>query len=246
MINHDSATPKYIQLADELERQIHEGIFKADERLYSENELCRKYDVSRITVRQTLRLLETKGLIYTVHGKGTFVKMPVLSQDLPQIVSFSEMLSLKGLAGSTQLQSYLTPVQNEKAGQILQPAPEDKLCNLNLVARVQEAPVAFYQSFFREDLGEKMYKFAREMSDKGNPFTTYDAYEKLNIRLDRVEQSITAANLDKKLSELFGLPQGKALVVLESVFYDDQNRAVEYKVGYYRSDIYSFRLTRTL
>lgn len=40
MINHDSATPKYIQLAEELEQQIHQGIFKADERLYSENELC--------------------------------------------------------------------------------------------------------------------------------------------------------------------------------------------------------------
>ena len=38
----------------------------------SEHQLCRKFNVSRVTVRLALSELENRGLIYRKHGKGTF------------------------------------------------------------------------------------------------------------------------------------------------------------------------------
>jgi DNA-binding transcriptional regulator YhcF (GntR family) len=38
----------------------------------SEHQLCRKFNVSRVTVRLALGDLENRGLIYRKHGKGTF------------------------------------------------------------------------------------------------------------------------------------------------------------------------------
>lgn len=246
MINHNSATPKYVQLAEKLEEQINNGEIKADERLYSENELCREHNVSRITVRQAFRLLESKDLIYTVHGKGTFVKMPTLSQSLPKIVSFSKMLSLKGLDGSTQIKSYHANVENEKAKKALKLSGNEGLFNLNLVACAENSPVALYQSFFNMQLGEEMCAHAQKMVKSGLPFTTLDLYSKTGVKISHVEQTMTAENLDAKLGELFGMPHGAALIVLESVFYDDKGNPTEYKIGRYRSDIYSFKMTRTL
>lgn len=38
----------------------------------SEHTLCRRFNISRVTVRLALSDLETKGLVYRKHGKGTF------------------------------------------------------------------------------------------------------------------------------------------------------------------------------
>src|SRR5271165_6453258 len=38
----------------------------------SEYQLCRRFCISRVTVRLALSDLENRGLIYRVHGKGTF------------------------------------------------------------------------------------------------------------------------------------------------------------------------------
>src|SRR5271170_7258349 len=38
----------------------------------SEHQLCRRFNVSRVTVRLALGDLENRGLIYRKHGKGTF------------------------------------------------------------------------------------------------------------------------------------------------------------------------------
>jgi DNA-binding transcriptional regulator YhcF (GntR family) len=38
----------------------------------SENKLCRRFNVSRVTVRHALSDLEHRGLIFRKHGKGTF------------------------------------------------------------------------------------------------------------------------------------------------------------------------------
>lgn len=40
----------------------------------SEHALCRRFNISRVTVRLALSDLETKGLIYRKHGKGTFAR----------------------------------------------------------------------------------------------------------------------------------------------------------------------------
>ena len=61
-----------------------------------------------------------------------------------------------------------------------------------------------------------------------------------------VEQTIGAVNADSRLAEVLELPKDKALIVLESVYYAADGSALEYKLGYYRSDIYSFHLQRQL
>jgi GntR family transcriptional regulator len=73
-IDRNSPRAYYLQLFDALSEQIDDGTIAAGERLASENDLCTEYGLSRATVRQTLRLLESHRLVTRVPGRGVFAK----------------------------------------------------------------------------------------------------------------------------------------------------------------------------
>lgn len=76
-IRRSSNVPAYSQLADILEQQI--AALTDEERsraLPSEGEMSRQYGLSRITVRQALKSLEAKGLVYSAQGRGSFPTVP--------------------------------------------------------------------------------------------------------------------------------------------------------------------------
>ena len=61
------------QVYVQLKSMLMEGVWKAGEKMPSENELCEKLGVSRVTVRAAIQQLEILGLIETRHGGGNFV-----------------------------------------------------------------------------------------------------------------------------------------------------------------------------
>lgn len=63
----------YIQLTRIFLEEITSGRWTLDQRIPSEEDLCKKYDVSKITVRQAINNLVADGYLMKIQGKGTFV-----------------------------------------------------------------------------------------------------------------------------------------------------------------------------
>ena len=242
MINHNSSVPMYLQISRQLSEAIQQGGYNPGDKLPSESTLCQQYDVSRITVRQALNLLIQQDMAFSVHGKGTFVKPPAINHELNKIISFSRVLQQKGLKGHTRIQSFSPEFQDEAA----QTRLGKNVSNLNLIGYATHTPVVYYRSFFPPDIGQRMWQAAKDAERSGNAFSTYDLYAGIGVDMFRVEQTIGAVNADSRLAEVLELPRDKALIVLESVYYAADGSALEYKLGYYRSDIYSCHLHRQL
>ena len=81
VINRYADRPIYRQLSDLLEARLVEEAQPGD-RLPSEAELSQQFDVNRLTVRRALNELNQRGLIETVHGKGSFVASPIVRYDV--------------------------------------------------------------------------------------------------------------------------------------------------------------------
>lgn len=64
---------KYKWVAERLEELIERSIRTGTQKLPTEQELCRRYQVSRQTVRMALGLLEEKGLILSKQGSGSYI-----------------------------------------------------------------------------------------------------------------------------------------------------------------------------
>ncbi len=60
-------------IADYIEKLILDGDLLPSQKIPSERQLCNKLKVSRAAVREALRVLQGRGLIATLHGKGSFV-----------------------------------------------------------------------------------------------------------------------------------------------------------------------------
>jgi GntR family transcriptional regulator len=75
-IDRQSSVPYYEQLASVLEQRITGGQIASGARLPSENELCGEFGLSRATVRQALRHLESHGFAHRVPGRGVFASEP--------------------------------------------------------------------------------------------------------------------------------------------------------------------------
>lgn len=65
---------KHVKVYDRLYSMIKDGTFPAGTQLPSEPDLALQMDVSRMTLRKALSLLQEDNLIQNIHGKGNFVK----------------------------------------------------------------------------------------------------------------------------------------------------------------------------
>jgi GntR family transcriptional repressor for pyruvate dehydrogenase complex len=61
-------------VADKIYKDIRDSKLKPGDRLPPHEELCERWGVSRVTLREALKKLDTKGLIEIHQGRGTFVR----------------------------------------------------------------------------------------------------------------------------------------------------------------------------
>lgn len=91
---------KQFRLADLLRSEISE--LAVHDPIPGERALAERFGTSRVTIRQALALLQDDGLIYTVHGAGSFVAPPRVIKQM-KLLSFTQEMKIKGLKASTQV-----------------------------------------------------------------------------------------------------------------------------------------------
>ena len=62
-----------MNIVDWIQERIERGEFEPGSKLYSENELSEKFNLSRQTVRHAIDVLEQRKLVTRIQGSGTFV-----------------------------------------------------------------------------------------------------------------------------------------------------------------------------
>ncbi len=72
-ISKETGEPLYVQIQNIILDEIRSGTLSPGSPIYSEHELAARLDVSRLTVRRAYGEMVNKGLLYSIHGKGTYV-----------------------------------------------------------------------------------------------------------------------------------------------------------------------------
>lgn len=107
-------------IVEQVRALIREGQLRPGDRLPSERDLCQQFGVSRVTVRDALRLLEGGGLIDTRVGArgGAFVRMPTgseIGQGIADMVTMSALDAEEITEARMLLELAIVPLVCERA-----------------------------------------------------------------------------------------------------------------------------------
>lgn len=107
-LDRKNVTSLYQQIATRLREEAMNGAYGTSGKLPSEAQLCERFGVSRITVRQALDRLEEEGTVERKQGKGTYVAGKRVRHGLDALRSFHDSLVLQGLEPEMRLLSIET------------------------------------------------------------------------------------------------------------------------------------------
>lgn len=238
MLDNSSEKPLYLQMVDTLEQKIRESMSPND-KLPSERELTSIYDVSRITVRLAIQELESRGLVYKKHGKGTYVsEISDSAVDLASAYSFTEQMKKLGKTPQTKILSFRVVEAPESIAQEMQIAPGTKIFELERLRLANHVPMMIERTYLPYDLFEGL---TEEMLSKRPLYEIFqDGFAQL-VRLAD-EEFYASIALDNE-AKLLDIKSGQPVLHLLRKTYNMKNIVIEYTFSIARADQFRYKIT---
>jgi len=140
----------YLEIIDLLMEDIRSEKYPPGSKLPSEEHLAHVLSVSRVTLREALRILEEDGMIVRRHGRGTFVldrrTLPI--QSLSTIISISAMFKKAGLEDRFEKVVYRKFSANRRIAEKLQISPGDGVWEAERLRTLEKLPAVYSLDFF--------------------------------------------------------------------------------------------------
>lgn len=73
ILNMDGSKPIYLQISEWLEREILNGNFESDQKIYSQYQLAEIFNINPATAAKGLNILADENILYKKRGLGMFV-----------------------------------------------------------------------------------------------------------------------------------------------------------------------------
>ncbi len=234
-------TPRHVQITNWLRSQIETGEFKPDEKLPSENELAKKFDVSRVTIRRALQSLESESIIYRCQGLGSFVSDERAPHNLVRLTDFNEDMAKAGLKASSEVRDFITVEAPYWLSGILDIEEGTKVIQIDRLRLGNDEPVAFDSTWLPILYGQLLDK------EKLEKTTIYRQLEdNYDIPIVRGCYRMSANIADDQLASDLKVPKNSPLLTIDRTSFTIGGKAVYYQKRFYRSDkvIYEMTLER--
>jgi len=141
VLDRQSVVPLYYQIQQRLREQIRSGELKPGQLVSSEQEISARLGVSRMTARQALKSLCSRGLAYSQRGRGTFVSRMKLEKNFRQLLSFSEEMKERGSRPRSKVLAFRRIRPDEEVAEALHLSPGEEVIFLRRVRIADSAPL---------------------------------------------------------------------------------------------------------
>jgi GntR family transcriptional regulator len=206
--------------------------------LPSEADLCERFSVSRMTVRQALQELTNDGLVERRRGQGTFVAHRPVHRRPGVFLSFTEEMSRRGLRATSRLLSAGMDQPRRAETLDLGLAPDSQVVRVARVRLADGVPVALEDAALLPELRAVLDE------DLGDG-SLHSALERRGVVATRATGTITARLARASEAELLDLAPQSALLVELRILFDQDGRVFERTETRYAADRYVIDVVHT-
>lgn len=223
---------KYRMLARHLREGIQSGRLPYQQKLPTEEQLAAQFQVSRITVRQALTLLEQQSYIHKMQGKGSYVIWQQTQMQLNSLQGFSEEMRSKGLVPTTKLLDVGLTDADEAVAAQLQITPGQPVYRVVRLRVASSVPMCIEALHVSQQMCPDLDKQTLNRS-------IYDIFTKTyGYTLRYADQEMEAGQVCKEDAVHLEIAQGAPVLLTRRTTYLDDGRPLEYVHSTYRGDRY--------
>ncbi|MGO1765787.1 hypothetical protein CAP48_18405 [Advenella sp. S44] len=234
----DNPTPRYYKIYRLLKQAIENGQYDHQEAMPGENILAETYQVSRLTIRRSLDLLQSEGLVERRQGSGTFpiarnVATHPLSADINKLV---DHLNKMGTGTQVRLLSFEYETAGQMAAHQLELPAKSKVQKAIRVRYHDDKPFSYLITYVPEDIGRRYTK------DDMTQQPLQALLKGLGIKLGSAEQSFTATAADVHHADALDVGISSPLLCIKRLTRDTLGRPVEYLIAVYNPERFEYRM----
>jgi DNA-binding GntR family transcriptional regulator len=237
IIDRQSFEPAYVQLINILKDQIAKGVYFPGDRLPSESELVKRYQVSPMTVRRSINILLDQGIVSTIQGSGTYVKTPDLGEMTFSMEEFHTIFKDKERTKVKILEVFIIKADETAASKLAISVGERTILIRRVLVRDGD-PILYHKEQLIYDPVRPIVEAELEVTSLHGLFVGTG-----ETKFKRGDIVIEAAVLTKEEADVLNTMQMQPAFRLEHIFYDFEDKPVSWGRFLCRGDRLSFKTT---
>ncbi len=232
--------PLYLQIMQHLQGKIESGEWQEGTMIPTEKDLCKEYDVSKITVREAIKILVKDGVLSRTPGKGTFVTRPKLEQELNRFFSFTRWAKQQGLEPASRVLRVETQKCDQHIAKHLAIEAGDSITRIERLRLGGREPLMFETIWVPSDLCPNLH-----LQDLSNVPLNDIITKMYQIPLTKAIETIESSIADEYAAQLLGIEKESLMLMVEHTALTNNARIVYFVTSYYRGDRVKFTVELT-
>lgn len=237
MLDRNSAKPLYSQMEDLILEKLKTGEWAPGTMIASENELSRKFGISRMTVRNVLTKLSQEGLLSRIPGKGTFVAESKIVAKSLSYAGIREQLEQMGYEVSTELLSFSKKKASKELMAIFPFMTTPTVFVIKRLRRLKDEPFSIHTSYIPVELCPDLNKFDLLKEQLCSILST-----NYNLNQTRTIETLESVAACENEAKLLKISVGQPLLQLHDIIIGENGEPFEFANVIFRGEKIKIKL----
>ena len=238
-LNPNSEIPLHKQAEDLLRELIESDEYKSGKMLPKEVELADQLKISRNTLRQAINQLVFEGLLIRKKGVGTKVARKGITGGVKNWHSFSQEMKMLGIEVRNYELRVYSKAPTKEIANFFDISEDQKCVVMERLRGNTSFPFVFFISYFNPKLpisGEENFSMP-----------LYDMLEQnYGIYVKKSKEEVSARLAGENKAAKLEISPNDPILIRKRFVYDENDLPVEYNIGYYRADSFTYTLEATI